>query len=401
MPVVKLTPEFISDHLNCPKDSKRKIEFCNSSDSPYYVPGFYILVQKASAGVGTYYLRYKNADGKTCHQRICRSTELNLSQASMRAKQLKAEITLGADPRAEAKAKKAVPTYADFMLNQYMPYVKSRKRSWKKDESLLRCHILAVFGSKRLNQISKVQVQLFHTMLREEKKLSGAQCDHNLKLMRSSLNLAVDWEVIDKNPIARIKLFKEDNKVEHYLNDDELQRLMLVLKTDRNRMVCNVILLLAATGMRVSELLTRRVGDVDLGSSTIVIGALSSKSKKVRSLPINSVAEDILSQQIEGKGRNENLFINRLTGLRIKSINKTWNRLRNEAGLPHLRLHDLRHQYASFLVNSGRTLYEVQQILGHSDPKVTMRYAHLSSKSLQAAAASASDAINDAMQAVS
>jgi integrase len=74
-----------------------------------------------------------------------------------------------------------------------------------------------------------------------------------------------------------------------------------------------------------------------------------------------------------------------------------WDRLRNKAGLPHLRIHDLRHQYASFLVNSGRTLFEVQQILGHSDPKVTMRYSHLSSKSLQDAANSASVIIKGAM----
>lgn len=55
------------------------------------------------------------------------------------------------------------------------------------------------------------------------------------------------------------------------------------------------------------------------------------------------------------------------------TIMKVWTRLRTKAGLPHLRIHDLRHQYASFLVNSGRTLYEVQQILGHSDSKVTER----------------------------
>jgi site-specific recombinase XerD len=77
---------------------------------------------------------------------------------------------------------------------------------------------------------------------------------------------------------------------------------------------------------------------------------------------------------------------------------KVWNRLRNEADFPHLRLHDLWHNYASFLINSGRTLYEVQQILGHSDPTVTQRYAHLSAKSLQNAADSASDVISGARQ---
>jgi len=69
---------------------------------------------------------------------------------------------------------------------------------------------------------------------------------------------------------------------------------------------------------------------------------------------------------------------------------KVWSRLRKKAGLPHLRIHDLRHGFASLLVSDGRTLYEVQQILGHSDPKVTTRYAHLSSKTLQEAANSAS-----------
>lgn len=78
------------------------------------------------------------------------------------------------------------------------------------------------------------------------------------------------------------------------------------------------------------------------------------------------------------------------------TVHKVWGRIRRKAGLPHLRIHDLRHQFASFLINSGRTLYEVQQVLGHSDPSVTQRYAHLSTKSLQDAANSASVMIKGA-----
>lgn len=77
-------------------------------------------------------------------------------------------------------------------------------------------------------------------------------------------------------------------------------------------------------------------------------------------------------------------------------MNKVWGRLRVKAGLPHLRLHDLRHQFASFLVNAGHTIYEVQKILGHSDTKVTERYAHLSLGTLQAASNSASIAMKGA-----
>ena len=81
----------------------------------------------------------------------------------------------------------------------------------------------------------------------------------------------------------------------------------------------------------------------------------------------------------------------------LGTINKVWDHIREEAKLSNFRLHDLRHSYASMLVNAGHSLYEVQQALGHSDPKVTMRYAHLSKDSLHQAANSASKQIMAAM----
>ncbi len=112
-------------------------------------------------------------------------------------------------------------------------------------------------------------------------------------------------------------------------------------------------------------------------------------------MPLNDSALDVIGQ-LDTEGTFEHLFVNRQTGRPYGTIMKVWSRLRAAAGLPHLRIHDLRHQYATFLVNSGRTLYEVQQILGHSDPSVTQRYAHLSSRSLQDAANSAAVAIRGA-----
>jgi len=116
---------------------------------------------------------------------------------------------------------------------------------------------------------------------------------------------------------------------------------------------------------------------------------LNAKSKRIRSASPNATVIGILSQ-LDTVGVDGNLFINRQTGKPYTTIMKVWSRLRSKAGLPQLRIHDLRHQFASFLVNSGRTLYEVQSILGHSDAKVTQRYAHLSSRSLQDAANTAS-----------
>lgn len=116
------------------------------------------------------------------------------------------------------------------------------------------------------------------------------------------------------------------------------------------------------------------------------------KSKRVRSIPLNESAIHVLDQ-LGTEGQSDHLFINLHTKERLTAVNKVWGRLRVKAGLPHLRLHDLRHQFASFLVNAGHTIYEVQKILGHSDTKVTERYAHLSLKTLEKASSSASNAL--------
>ena len=103
--------------------------------------------------------------------------------------------------------------------------------------------------------------------------------------------------------------------------------------------------------------------------------------------------------QLTTNGKSEWLFTsNRGDGnQRMTTVNKVYQEIRKEAGLPWLRLHDLRHNFASFLVNSGRTLYEVQQILGHSQSQVTERYAHLSTATLQDAANSASTFLDKAL----
>ncbi len=379
MPIIKLTQSFINHRLLCPSN-KSRIEYCDSE-----LPGLYVECRATSQGQGTYYLRYKDSTGKTCHQKIGRTTDISLADARKKAKTLKAEIALGADPRAEDKARKAVLTFCEFFEQHYLPYVKPRKRSWARDDELYRLRIKKIFGQKRLNQITRQQIQTFHTSLKEE-GLAAATCNHHIKLLRYAFNLAIDWGYLEENPVSRVPLFHEDNNVEHYMTDEELDRLLKVLREDKSRNVCMVALFLLSTGCRVNEVLSAKWSDVDLDKGIFVVRASNSKSKRLRAVPLNSSALEILRQL---EKQQEYLFMNQLTGKPYVTISKVWVRLRKKAGLPHLRLHDLRHQFASFLVNDGRTLYEVQQILGHSDPKVTMRYAHLSTKALQDAANSA------------
>jgi len=387
MPIIKLTESTIPN-LQTPT-GKTRIEYCDAD-----MPGLYIEIRATSPGQGTYYLRYKDGTGKTCHQKLGRTIDTTLVNARKQAKTLKAEIALGADPRGEEKAKKEIMTYAEFFEKHYLPYVQPRKRSWAKDAEMYRLRIGALFGSQRLNQITRQQIQAFHTALKAE-GLSASTCNHYVKLLKHSLNLAIDWSLLEINPAVRVPLFHEDNKMENYLSGAELEKLMAVLKTDENKAICQIIMYLLSTGARLNEALQATWSQIDMPRRIWRIPASNSKSKRIRSVPLNDSALDVLRLL---DSDSEYLFTNKQTGEPYTTIHKVWGRLRRKAGLPQLRIHDLRHQYASFLVNSGRTLYEVQQILGHSDPSVTQRYAHLSTQALQDAANSASVIILGAMQ---
>ena len=392
---MKFTQSMFPQVLQCPEGMTR-IELCDAD-----CPGLYIEVRASSPGHGTYYLRYKDRTGKTCHKRIGTTTEISLTDARKTAKTLKAEIALGANPKGEAKAAVvAALTFTAFFDDHYLPYVKPRKRSWASDESLYRIYLKEEFGTLRLDQITRQQIQLWHTKLRLEKKLAPATANHGVKLLKHALNLAMDWNMLAANPATKVPLFAEDNRVENYLDEEQLERLLTVLRAPESpRSVCQIALFLLSTGARLNEALSAQWDHIDRQTRVWRIPAATSKSGRVRVIPLNDSALEVLSQ-LKTEGTYDHLFVNHRiskktgeqvgTGKPYTSIMRVFRRMTIKAGVPFLRIHDLRHQYASFLVNAGRTLYEVQQILGHSDPSVTQRYAHLSTKSLQDAANSAS-----------
>jgi integrase len=386
--IVKLTQDFIANNLVCP-EGKRRAEYVDIGGT-----GLYVEVRATSPGQGTYYLRYKDANGKTCHQKLGRTTDIDLNEARSRAKKLKAEITLGKNPRQEASNKKAIPTLTAFVEEQYIPYQKERIRGWSRQSDLFKNHLKATFGNQRLDEITLHSVQQFLTSLRN-KGYAASTCNHPIRVVRHAVGLACKFQIIESNQLAGVSLLREENQVNNIMTDDELKRLVKVLKSDKNKMVSSVCLFLLSTGARLNEALSARWEHFDLEHHNWTIPSAHSKSRKIRSIRLNPTAIQIL-ESLDTQDKFAHPFIGR-RGKRLTTINRVWDRLRRDAGLPHLRLHDLRHNYASFLINSGDTLYEVQLALGHSDPSVTQRYAHLSTKSLQAAADSASDVINAAM----
>jgi integrase len=385
MPVVQLKPSFIK--TLAPLPGKTRTEWCDKNQ-----PGLYVEARATSSiGTGTYYLRYKDSGGTTRHMRLGTTDTVSLVEARAEAKRQKAEIQLGADPSATARKQKEVPTLRAFVEDQYLPYIKNRNRSWKDDDNRLRQRILPAFGDQAMNTLTRKQLLDFHRSLKEG-GLAGATCDHHLKLIRRIFNVAIEWNVVKDNPASKAQLFNEPNQLQQIPSPEALTRLLGVLATHERRTVCQVALYLLSTGARLSEALNASWEDID--SRTWRISAAISKSKRVRSVPLNDSALSVLNEiQPDPALRHGYLFVNPRTKDRLKTVHKAWSCIREAADLPHLRIHDLRHMYASFLVNSGHTLYEVQNILGHSTPLITQRYATLNTSALLSAASSASDRI--------
>ncbi len=386
MSVLLLTDAIVKS-AQC-KPGARRQELCDS-----LIRG--MLLEIRPSNKSSYYLRYKS-DGQTKYIKLGTSDIITLADARKKARTLKAEIELGADPRGEANARKEVLTYAE-LFELYMNHARVHKRSHYSDESLYRLRIKNVFGNMRLNKITRHQIQSFHTDLKTE-GLAPASCDHYIKLLKHSLNLAIDWGFLTgPNPASRVPLFNVDNRVENYLDEEALGRLMHVLQTDHNRPICLLVQWLLATGMRLGAALALRWDHVNRERRVILTSASSAKSKRNSSLPLNNAALAILDQ-LDTEGKYEFLFVNSKTGKPFVNVFKVWDRLRKQAGLPHFRLHDGRHTFASLLANQNVSLFTIQALLQHKSPVTSQRYSHLSSSVLLSSSECASQMIQNAMK---
>lgn len=306
--------------------------------------------------------------------------DVTLLQARKLADKKRNLIALGQDP-CEVKAQtRLVPTFAAFIEDQYLPYVKSYKRSWDTDVSLLKNHLLPRFSAKYMDEITRQDIVKMHS----DRKASGAaagSANRLLIMMRYIFNLAVRWEVpgIKANPTKGVPLMEENNKKERYLSVDEAQRLYDAVCKSQNTMLQYIVPMLILTGARKREVLDAKWEDFDFTRRIWRIPM--SKSGKARRVPLSDGALNILSTMPRDM-KCEWTFPNPDTKKPFVSIFCAWDTARQSVGLGDVRVHDLRHSHASFLVNAGRTLYEVQHILGHTQVKTTQRYAHLSHDTL-------------------
>ena len=355
-----------------------------------------LVVQILKSGRKTFYLRYQDKRGKTVQKKLGNAAILKLAQVREVAIKNLAQVALGEDPFVDQTLLKAIPKLSVFIEGQYLPYIKTYKRSWKDDVGLITNHINPNFGDLYMDELSKQAVVQFIN----EKKRTHAPGSINrvIVLLRYIYNLAIAWETvgISKNPTKGIPLLKTNARKERYLSGEEAKHLIESLGQSDNPMLQYIVPMLILTGARKNEVLYARWEDFNLEQRIWRIPM--SKSGKARHVPISDGALLLLETIPRTEGCPW-IFANPKTQAPYKSFYASWNSARKSVGLSDVRIHDLRHSFASFLVNSGRSLYEVQKILGHAQISTTQRYAHLSNDSLLSAANEIGKAIPSLMSA--
>lgn len=341
-----------------------------------------LVLEVRASGGATYYYRYRE-DGKVRMCRIGGMEEVSFEAARQEARRLAGMRQAGQRP---AQAVRRSVTLERFVVESYLPHARATKRSADTDETLLRRHVLPELGGRPLEGVRAEDVaRIRHGMLAAG--YAPGTCNRMLALLRYVFNCALRWGAMaGGNPAAGIKPLEDHGARERYLSREEVERLLQVLERPRYRLVGRVVRLLLLTGCRKREVLDVRWEEIDWQRRLLTIPAQRSKSKRPHVVPLSEAALAVLEEaRAERREGVPWVFVNPRTGKPPVSIFCAWDSIRRQAGLPEVRLHDLRHSFASFLVNAGRSLYEVQRLLGHHDPKVTMRYAHLAPEPLQEA----------------
>lgn len=386
MTKIRLTQTYV-DNATCPAGKQKTDHFDTA------VSGF--LLKVMPTGKRTFYLRYKDSHGKVKEKALLDARVVSLADARHQAKIFLSELALGNDPFVTQQTKRATPTLKDFYTVHYLPYMKAHKpKSWKTDEAAMRLHVLPTLGKCYLDEIKRRDIQDLVTAHSRQHKPSST--NRMLNVLHRLFACALDWEItgISRNPVSGVSKLRENNQRQRYLSKDELRSLWHELETSEFTYVTALLKMLLLTGARKSEAAHAKWGDIDLQGNQWCIP--EDKTGSARYVPLSNVAIDML-RQLERLEGCDYLFPNPATMQPYNNIFHTWRNIRNAADISDIRIHDLRHSYASFLVNQGTPIYEVAQILGHSKLSTTQRYAHLSQDKLLASTNVVGDLILDAI----
>lgn len=331
-----------------------------------------------------YYLYFRTKAGQARRPKLGNYGSITLAQARRMAQEMLAEVGAGRDPVAERHAQKAESTLAE-LWDEYWKRHGCKKKSGDQDARLWRLHIKPVLADRRLSSIGYTHLDDLH----EELKSKPILANRVLALLSKMFSFAyapLEWTE-DRNPAKSVKRFRE-KKRKRYMRGEEAARIAEALQRESFANPASVafIYLLILTGARKSEIANAKWSQID-GGRLILQEHKTEASGHDRTIILPKQALDVLAKMPRTSGT--------ITG--IKSPQAIWEKIRRQAGCPDLRLHDLRHSFASAAIAAGLTLAQIGELLGHNSTQTTARYAHLVEEAAQAAATRTADVVAQRM----
>lgn len=363
------------------------------------VKGFGIRV--TCAGSKAFVLNYRTRAGRERRYTIGAFPDWGTAAARTEAKRLKQQIHAnGADPVGELQSERNAPTVADLCrryVEEHLP--KKRPLSQADDRYMLRQWVASVAHLK-VADVGFSDIDALHRRITRETPI---RANRVLSLLSKMFSLAIRWRWRMDNPCRGVER-NQERKRTRYLTADELVRLTTALNTFPDQQAANAIRLLLLTGARRGEVIAARWADFDLEAGVWTKPGATTKQKTEHRVPLSAPARQLLSAMLGaqtlragdarrsgGDGQapgTEFLFPGKGEHHRV-DLKRPWPALCKAAGIKGVRIHDLRHTYASVLASAGQSLHVIGALLGHTQPATTARYAHLVDDPLRAATESA------------
>lgn len=385
MTQVKLTKTFI-DGLDPAKADK---------DNTYWdisMPGFGVRVKPPATK--SYVIQYRAA-GRSRRMTLGKHGRITLDGAKKEARKYLGQVTTGQDPARERAEQRSAPTVKELATDYLQRHAEPKKRpaSVRGDRSMLDRFILPKLGNRKVSAVTRRDIEGLTNSLADKPYVSNRV----RALLSKMFSLAVGWGWLPDNLVAHVQPFPEMAR-ERWLREDEIGRLFAVLDAHANQTYANAIRLLLLTGARRSEVLKAEWAQFDLHSGLWSKPAHTTKQRRLHHVPLSSEALSLLRAMrnaadddqrylFPGKPAPKAAGDEQLEGGErpLQDIRRFWQEVRDEANLEDVRLHDLRHTFASHIVSAGVSLPMVGQLLGHTQAATTQRYAHLAVEPLRAA----------------
>ena len=372
------------------------------------ISGFHARI--TPKGKITYYLFYRH-NGKQVNFKIGSHGQITPAQARDLAKAKIGEVANGVDVQEVKKEAKRQTELAkqtklgSYLDTQYLPWLETRNaKTANKIIKLIKTGF-PEYLDKQLTTIIAWDIEKWRAIQKKAGK-SASTINGYVNTLKGALSRAVEWGLIDAHDLHKVKSLKVDNTIVRYLMKQEeadlrqtlgerdcrvkderengnlfrQQRHYPLLIELKDNHYCDhlepIVLLAMNTGMRKNEILTLHWSNVDFEQDFLTVIADNAKSGKGRHIPLNKEAKTALMNW-QYDTTNQGYVFKGAEGEPIKDIKKSWNNLIAEADIANFRFHDLRHHFASKLVMAGVDLNTVRELMGHSDLKMTLRYAHL------------------------